>query len=110
MHRPSARRAVSPRSCSRAGSARARASASSPIDLAPDSAETASPISDALLESVEAEIRPADLYFVIYTSGTTGDPKGAVHTHGSAVRHGYQLAHYLGMEPEWRYYMGAPFF
>ena len=83
---------------------------SSAIDLSASSDESASPVSETLLEAIESEITPADLAFMIYTSGTTGDPKGVMHSHGNALRHGYQLAWLTGMEPEWRYYMGAPFF
>lgn len=45
-----------------------------------------------LLERVEAQVTPADLFFSVYTSGSTGYPKGVVHYHGSAIRHSYRMA------------------
>jgi acyl-CoA synthetase (AMP-forming)/AMP-acid ligase II len=43
-------------------------------------------VDDAMLESVEAEVRAADPLLVVFTSGTTADPKGVIHTHGTVVR------------------------
>jgi acyl-CoA synthetase (AMP-forming)/AMP-acid ligase II len=44
-----------------------------------------------IFDAVEAEVTPADPMVVIYSSGSTADPKGAVHTHGPAVRHAHNL-------------------
>jgi acyl-CoA synthetase (AMP-forming)/AMP-acid ligase II len=44
-----------------------------------------------LLAACEAEVTPADPMVVIYSSGSTSDPKGAVHSHGAAVRHAHNL-------------------
>jgi acyl-CoA synthetase (AMP-forming)/AMP-acid ligase II len=49
-------------------------------------------IDDAFLERVEAEVTPADWILMVYSSGSTADPKGAVHTHGTLVRHSFNLA------------------
>jgi acyl-CoA synthetase (AMP-forming)/AMP-acid ligase II len=49
-------------------------------------ATSGAPISDALLEAVEAEVVPADLAQVTYTSGSSALPKGVVHSHGAIVR------------------------
>jgi acyl-CoA synthetase (AMP-forming)/AMP-acid ligase II len=49
-------------------------------------------IDDAFLEQVEANVTPADWMLMVYSSGSTADPKGAVHTHGSMVRHSFNLA------------------
>ena len=53
--------------------------------------DRAGTVSDAVFEAVEAEVTPADPMVVIYSSGSTADPKGAVHTHGPAVRHAHNL-------------------
>jgi acyl-CoA synthetase (AMP-forming)/AMP-acid ligase II len=45
----------------------------------------------SVFEAVEAEVTPADPMVVIYSSGSTADPKGAIHTHGPAVRHAHNL-------------------
>ena len=50
-------------------------------------ADAAPPLDEAFLREVEAEVTPADPMVVLYTSGSTAEPKGAVHTHGSALRH-----------------------
>ena len=48
-------------------------------------------VSDALLRECEAEVTPADPMVVVYSSGSTADPKGAIHSHGAAVRHAHNL-------------------
>jgi len=44
-------------------------------------------IEPAVLETVEAEVRPGDRLTLVHTSGSTGDPKGVIHTHGALIRH-----------------------
>jgi acyl-CoA synthetase (AMP-forming)/AMP-acid ligase II len=44
-------------------------------------------IDDAFLAQVESCVAPADAALVVYSSGSTAEPKGAVHTHGTLVRH-----------------------
>ena len=51
----------------------------------------AAAIPDELLAACEAEVTPADPMLVVYSSGSTADPKGAIHTHGSVVRHAHNL-------------------
>lgn len=68
------------------------------------------PLSDELLEAVEAEVSPADLMLIVYTSGTTSEPKGVAHTHGNFVRHGANLARFLQVRPEDRSLCAMPFF
>lgn len=46
---------------------------------------------DDLLAAAEAEVTPADPQLVVYSSGSTSDPKGAIHSHGTVVRHPYNL-------------------
>ena len=48
-------------------------------------------VSDALLREAESEVTPADPMVVVYSSGSTSDPKGAIHSHGAAVRHAHNL-------------------
>ena len=45
----------------------------------------------SVFDAVEAEVTPADPMVVIYSSGSTAEPKGAIHTHGPAVRHAHNL-------------------
>ena len=55
----------------------------------------AAPAIDAgFLESIESSVAPADPAVVIYTSGSTAEPKGAVHTHGTLVRHACNVGQY----------------
>jgi len=67
-------------------------------------------IDDALLEEVEREVRPADPMVVVYSSGSTADPKGAIHTHGTALRHAHNLNGFRDLVPEDRIYSPMPFF
>lgn len=48
-------------------------------------------VTDGLLRECESEVTPADPMVVVYSSGSTSDPKGAIHTHGAAVRHAHNL-------------------
>lgn len=79
-----------------------------PIPAGPD--EDPGPVSDRLLDAVEAEVTPDDLMLVVYTSGTTSEPKGVAHTHGNFLRHGANLARFLGMTPDDRLMCAMPFF
>jgi acyl-CoA synthetase (AMP-forming)/AMP-acid ligase II len=73
-------------------------------------AASAPGVDDALLEAVESEVRPADPMIVIYSSGSTADPKGAVHTHGSVLRHAHNLNSFRDIVPSDRIYSPMPFF
>jgi acyl-CoA synthetase (AMP-forming)/AMP-acid ligase II len=53
---------------------------------------------------------PADAAVVIYTSGSTAEPKAAVHTHGTLVRHSFNLDQYRTTQPDDRVYGTMPFF
>ena len=48
-------------------------------------------VTDGLLRECEREVTPADPMVVVYSSGSTSDPKGAIHSHGAAVRHAHNL-------------------
>ncbi len=65
---------------------------------------------EALLGEVESELGPADQAVIIYSSGSTADPKGAVHSHGTLVRHSYNLNSFRELFPEDRVYSPMPFF
>lgn len=65
---------------------------------------------EALLEQVEAEVTPADWMITVFTSGTTATPKAVTHTHGNFLRHGANLARFLGFDRDTRSFCGMPFF
>jgi acyl-CoA synthetase (AMP-forming)/AMP-acid ligase II len=48
-------------------------------------------VPEALLREAESEVAPSDPMAFVYSSGSTADPKGAVHSHGAAVRHAHNL-------------------
>ncbi|ODQ95301.1 class I adenylate-forming enzyme family protein [Mycolicibacterium holsaticum] len=62
------------------------------------------------LVDVESCVTPADDAMIIYTSGSTGDPKGPVHTHGTLVRHTYNLTFDYGVTNETVMFTSMPFF
>jgi len=75
------------------------------------SLEDADPAIDAeFLRAVEAQVSPADPAILIYSSGSVSDPKGAVHTHGTLVRHSYQLAGMRDLTQDDRVWSPMPFF
>ena len=67
-------------------------------------------ISDGLLREVESEVTPADPMVVVYSSGSTSDPKGAVHSHGAAVRHAHNLGQMRDLRVEDVLYTPMPLF
>jgi acyl-CoA synthetase (AMP-forming)/AMP-acid ligase II len=67
-------------------------------------------IDEDFLREVENSITPADLMLLMYTSGSTAEPKGALHTHGTAVRHSWALHKYRHGTPEDHSYTPMPFF
>ncbi|ORJ62732.1 class I adenylate-forming enzyme family protein [Mycobacterium simiae] len=74
-------------------------------------AEGALPAADAdFLVDVESCVTPADEAMIIYTSGSTGDPKGPVHTHGTLVRHTYNLTFSYGVAQDSVLFTAMPFF
>lgn len=48
-------------------------------------------VPDGILEAVESAVHPSDPALVAYSSGSTSDPKGAIHTHATVVRHPHNL-------------------
>ncbi|NND67807.1 MAG: long-chain fatty acid--CoA ligase, partial [Halioglobus sp.] len=67
-------------------------------------------IDDAFLAAVEATVTPADPLMIIYSSGSTAEPKGAVHTHGAAIRHSCHLNEWRDLEEGDRIFSPMPFF
>lgn len=67
-------------------------------------------IDDAYLESVEACVTPADPMVIIYSSGSTSDPKGAVHSHGTVIRHSFNLNSRRDLSADDRLFSPMPFF
>ncbi len=67
-------------------------------------------VDDALLRAVEAEVAPPDPAVLLYSSGSTADPKGAIHGHGTLLRHSAELAALRGLGAEDRIYSPMPFF
>ena len=47
---------------------------------------------------------------IIYTSGSTGDPKAPVHSHGTLVRHTFNLTSQYGITPDTVMFTSMPFF
>jgi len=67
-------------------------------------------LDDAFLRAVEQEVTPADPMVIIYTSGSTAEPRGAVHTHGTLIRHAYNLNSVRTIGTDDRIWSPMPFF
>jgi acyl-CoA synthetase (AMP-forming)/AMP-acid ligase II len=67
-------------------------------------------VDEAFLREVESCVTPADLAVLIYSSGSTAEPKGALHTQGTLVRHSYNLDQYRDCLETDRVYSPMPFF
>ena len=75
-----------------------------------EAAAERSAVDDGFLAEVESCVAPADTMLVIYSSGSTADPKGALHSHGTLVRHSFNLNSYRDLEPDDRVFSPMPFF
>ncbi|WP_396930291.1 class I adenylate-forming enzyme family protein [Mycolicibacterium sp.] len=62
------------------------------------------------LVDVESCVTPADDAMIIYTSGSTGEPKAPVHSHGTLVRHTYNLTFDYAVGPDTVMFTAMPFF
>jgi acyl-CoA synthetase (AMP-forming)/AMP-acid ligase II len=75
-----------------------------------ESADAAPAIDAAFLGEVESCVTPADPLVVVYSSGSTADPKGAIHTHGTLLRHSLALNAFRDLVAEDRIFSPMPFF
>jgi len=82
----------------------------SPLEALEAAADATPAVDDAFLAAVEACVAPADPLVVIYSSGSTAEPKGAVHTHGAALRHAHNLNAFRDLEASDRIFSPMPFF
>ena len=69
-----------------------------------------SEIQPALLEAVEECVTPADPMAILYSSGSTADPKGAIHSQGTVIRHAHNLASGRDLDSSDRVWSPMPFF
>jgi acyl-CoA synthetase (AMP-forming)/AMP-acid ligase II len=76
-----------------------------------EAAADGSPAIDAdFLREIESCVVPADPLIVIYSSGSTADPKGAIHSHGTLVRHSFNLNSFRDLRADDRIFSPMPFF
>jgi acyl-CoA synthetase (AMP-forming)/AMP-acid ligase II len=66
--------------------------------------------SQAILESVQAEIHSSDVAAIVYTSGSTSVPKGIVHSQYSLLRQSIKQAHEKNYTNRDRIFSSMPFF
>jgi acyl-CoA synthetase (AMP-forming)/AMP-acid ligase II len=66
--------------------------------------------SEALLAEIERTVAPADPMAILYSSGSTAEPKGAVHGHGSLLRHALRLNAFRELRADDRIFSPMPFF
>lgn len=67
-------------------------------------------VSDEVLATRQAAVRPEDLCDIIFTSGTTGRPKGVMSRHDQTVRVFWEWSHIVGLDSDDRYLIVNPFF
>ncbi|HEY6131862.1 MAG TPA: class I adenylate-forming enzyme family protein [Halioglobus sp.] len=72
--------------------------------------EAAEAVDDEHLRAVEDCVDPADPVTIVYSSGSTADPKGAIHTQGSVIRHSYNLNDRRDLQSGDRIFSPMPFF
>jgi acyl-CoA synthetase (AMP-forming)/AMP-acid ligase II len=67
-------------------------------------------LAPAFLAEIERTVTPADPMAILYSSGSTAEPKGAVHSHGSLLRHAHNLNAFRDLQADDRIYAPMPFF
>jgi acyl-CoA synthetase (AMP-forming)/AMP-acid ligase II len=67
-------------------------------------------IDAAFLRAAEAAVRPADEMVMLYSSGSTADPKAAVHSHASVLKHSFNLSAHRDLKESDRVWSPMPFF
>ena len=67
-------------------------------------------VDEALLDTGEARVTPADRAVIIHTSGTSGTPKGVIHAHGVMIRHRSNQTLMRGFGPDDVLFSPAPWF
>jgi acyl-CoA synthetase (AMP-forming)/AMP-acid ligase II len=72
--------------------------------------ETAGALDRDFLRALEDTVAPADTLLTLYSSGSTADPKGALHCHGSVIRHSHALWSFGDLGPNDRVWSPMPFF
>lgn len=87
-----------------------RAWATRVIDDSTAAADENPTIDAEFLSSVESCVTPADEVAIVYTSGSTGQPKAPVHTHGTLIRHSYNLTHVYVVTTDDVLFTSMPFF
>jgi acyl-CoA synthetase (AMP-forming)/AMP-acid ligase II len=78
-------------------------------DLVTDTREVETK-SRARLEAAQLRVHPADPMMILYSSGSTADPKGAVHSQGTIIRHSYNLLSTRDLKGDDRVWSPMPFF
>ena len=77
---------------------------------AEDLITAAGAVDEEHLAAAEQRVRPADPLAIVYSSGSTAEPKGAIHTQGSVIRHAYNLNHTRDLQRGDRIFSPMPFF
>jgi acyl-CoA synthetase (AMP-forming)/AMP-acid ligase II len=72
--------------------------------------DAAGAVDDDYLAAAERCVFPSDPVTIVYSSGSTADPKGAIHTQGSVIRHSYNLNHTRDLQTGDRIFSPMPFF
>ncbi len=67
-------------------------------------------VDEDFLGAVERAVDPSDPALVAYSSGSTSDPKGAIHTHATVVRHPHNLLQFRDFGPGDVLYSPMPMF
>lgn len=74
------------------------------------SSDATAEVSDAVLDALGDDVSPADPMAIMYSSGSTSEPKGAVHTQGSVIRHAHNLWQFRDLRAGDAIYTPMPLF